>query len=66
MRRNDVLAVANDFYVGSFYTFFAMWRDGGKTMRDSGFVKRELEQFILNGANTHRVLDTARITLVDA
>ena len=26
VRRNDVLAVLNDFYVGAFYAFFALWR----------------------------------------
>jgi hypothetical protein len=43
--------------------FFPSLRDGGKTMRDSGFVKRELEQYILSGANVDRVLDTARTQL---
>lgn len=32
-----------DFYTGTMYTFYNKWASGRKTMRDSGFVLREVE-----------------------
>ncbi|MEW5299133.1 MAG: hypothetical protein WDW36_002177 [Sanguina aurantia] len=41
--RGSVIEAVQDFYVGTFRTFFAAWRDGGKTMAQSGYVLREVE-----------------------
>ena len=60
-RQEDVIKVVNQFYVGSFYRFYNIWRDGGKTMKDSGFVRKELEEYVLK--NVSKVLDLSKQTL---
>ncbi|WIA16945.1 hypothetical protein OEZ85_013867 [Tetradesmus obliquus] len=38
------LAAANCFYCGAFYEFYARWVQG-KTMREAGFVLKQLEEY---------------------
>lgn len=41
--RGSLVEAAADFYVGTMATFYRRWRDGGKTMKESGFVLKEVE-----------------------
>jgi len=55
---------ADNFYCGAFYEFYLRWKSGGKTIRDSGHVTRELEDFLLTPAGAKHALDiseTARL-----
>lgn len=45
-KRNAVLAVLNDLYAALFGRFFAVWRDGHKTIADSGNVIAELQAVV--------------------
>ena len=58
-RLGSVWAAADAFYCGSFYEFYLRWRDGGKTIMDSGHVKRELEDFLLTAKGTAHALALA-------
>eukprot|EP00955_Chlamydomonas_euryale_P092345 364699-Chlamydomonas_euryale.AAC.13 len=44
VRLRSVTDAATLFYVGTMYTFYDTWHGGGKTMSDSGFVMKELEE----------------------
>nr|XP_034995739.1 ELMO domain-containing protein 3 isoform X1 [Zootoca vivipara] len=44
-RRQQVIAVLNDFYVAVFLRLFNIWKAQQKTISDSGFVLKELEAF---------------------
>jgi|LauGreSBDMM110SN_4_FD.fasta_scaffold559871_1 hypothetical protein len=35
--------VAGRFYVGTFYAFYEAWLRGNKTMSDSGYVMKDIE-----------------------
>ena len=58
-RLGSVWAAADAFYCGAFYEFYLRWRDGGKTIMDSGHVKRELEDFLLTAKGTAHALALA-------
>ena len=58
-RLGSVWAAADAFYCGAFYEFYLRWRDGGKTIMDSGHVKRELEDFLLTTKGTAHALALA-------
>jgi len=34
----DLITVFNNFYVACFFHLYLIWRDGGKTIHDSGYV----------------------------
>jgi|AntAceMinimDraft_11_1070367.scaffolds.fasta_scaffold41003_1 hypothetical protein len=46
-RLGSVWKAADNFYCGAFYEFYLRWKSGGKTIMDSGYVRRELEDFLL-------------------
>ena len=48
---------ADNFYCGAFYEFYLRWKSGGKTIVDSGHVKRELEDFLLTPKGVRHALD---------
>ena len=48
---------ADNFYCGAFYEFYLRWKSGGKTIVDSGHVKRELEDFLLTAKGAKHALD---------
>ena len=58
-RLGSMWAAADAFYCGAFYEFYLRWRDGGKTIMDSGHVKRELEDFLLTAKGTAHALALA-------
>lgn len=35
-RMGSTVEASGAFYVGTFYTFYQIWKDGFKTMRESG------------------------------
>ena len=58
-RLGSVWAAADAFYCGAFYEFYSRWKNGGKTIMDSGHVKRELEDFLLTAKGTAHALGLA-------
>jgi hypothetical protein len=58
-RLGSVWAAADAFYCGAFYEFYLRWKNGGKTIMDSGHVKRELEDFLLTAKGTAHALGLA-------
>ncbi|XP_032869985.1 ELMO domain-containing protein 3 isoform X1 [Amblyraja radiata] len=44
-RRQQVIAVLNDFYVAAFLHLYQIWKTQHKTISDSGFVLKEVETF---------------------
>jgi hypothetical protein len=44
----SVWKAADQFYVGAFIEFYDRWKEGECTMRDSGFVKAALEEYLLS------------------
>ncbi|XP_030057627.1 ELMO domain-containing protein 3 isoform X2 [Microcaecilia unicolor] len=44
-RRQQVVAVLNDFYVASFLHLYHIWKMQNKTIKDSGFTLKEVEAF---------------------
>lgn len=44
-RRQQVIAVLNDFYVATFLHLYHIWKTQNKTISDSGFVLKEVEMF---------------------
>ena len=46
-KRNEVLAVFNDFYLATFWHFFSIWKKEHKTMIDSGYVINALELYAM-------------------
>ncbi|XP_069070348.1 ELMO domain-containing protein 3 isoform X2 [Pleurodeles waltl] len=44
-RRQQVIAVLNDFYVATFLHLYHIWKTQKKTISDSGFVLKEVEMF---------------------
>ncbi|TRY98177.1 hypothetical protein DNTS_035003 [Danionella cerebrum] len=44
-RRQQVVAVLNDFYVGTFLHLYQLWKTQRKTISDSGHVLKEVEMF---------------------
>ncbi|XP_067936017.1 ELMO domain-containing protein 3-like [Watersipora subatra] len=41
----DIIAVFNDFYVGCFFAFATIWKQGHKTIEDSGVVIKDVEAY---------------------
>lgn len=41
--RKLVLPVFNRLYAGAFNEFYTIWKKGGKTITDTGFVLKDLE-----------------------
>ena len=62
-KANSVMSVLNDFYLGCFNEFYTRWREGGKTMIDSGFFNKEIESYVLRGRNTSSILAKAAQSL---
>eukprot|EP00241_Pyramimonas_parkeae_P003356 CAMPEP_0114244054 /NCGR_PEP_ID=MMETSP0058-20121206/11127_1 /TAXON_ID=36894 /ORGANISM="Pyramimonas parkeae, CCMP726" /LENGTH=712 /DNA_ID=CAMNT_0001356953 /DNA_START=355 /DNA_END=2493 /DNA_ORIENTATION=- len=60
-KRKDVSSVVSEYYVGGFYQFYLLWKTGGKTMRDSGFVTKELETHMF--ANPKKVIEQCQLEL---
>ena len=58
-RRGSVWDAADAFYAGAFYEFYHRWKTGGKTIKDSGHVRKELEEFLLTKAGARRALALA-------
>ncbi|XP_069475051.1 ELMO domain-containing protein 3 isoform X3 [Ambystoma mexicanum] len=44
-RRQQVIAVLNDFYVATYLHLYHIWKTQNKTISDSGFVLKEVEMF---------------------
>ncbi|XP_006819564.1 ELMO domain-containing protein 3-like [Saccoglossus kowalevskii] len=44
-RRQQVFGVINDFFVGTYLHLYLIWKKQHKTIRDSGFVLKEVETF---------------------
>ncbi|XP_029460039.1 ELMO domain-containing protein 3 isoform X2 [Rhinatrema bivittatum] len=44
-RRQQVVAVLNDFYVATFLHLYHIWKTQNKTISDSGFILKEVEAF---------------------
>ncbi|KAF6018258.1 ELMOD3 [Bugula neritina] len=42
---SDLITVFNNFYVACFFHLYLIWRDGGKTIHDSGYVMQETENY---------------------
>ena len=42
-KSGSLIAVAGHFYVGAFYSFYDAWLSGGKTMSESGYVMKDIE-----------------------
>lgn len=53
-RRKQVVAVMNDFYVGTYIHLYEIWKYQHKTIGDSGFVLKDVELFAKR--NPKRVL----------
>ncbi|KAK2193129.1 hypothetical protein NP493_17g09005 [Ridgeia piscesae] len=43
---NQVVAVLNDFYMGTFLRMYHIWKHERKTIRDSGFVLQDVEKYV--------------------
>eukprot|EP00775_Hariotina_reticulata_P010811 gene10811-10967_t len=55
-RLGSYILAANHFYCGAFYEFYARWRQG-KTMREAGFVLKQLEEYCRH--HTEKLLELA-------
>ena len=57
--RGSLWNAADVFYRGAFYEFYLRWRDGKKTIADSGHARRELEEFLLTKKGAKRAMELA-------
>ncbi|XP_077992085.1 ELMO domain-containing protein 3-like [Glandiceps talaboti] len=58
-RRQQVFGVINDFYVGVYLHLYQIWKKQHKTIKDSGFVLKDVESFAKkNPRNIIRNLET--------
>ncbi|KAK3287830.1 hypothetical protein CYMTET_4676 [Cymbomonas tetramitiformis] len=62
-RRGSTWSALADFYVGAFYQFYLTWKAGGKTMKDSGFVRQALEKDLLSTGTTAATYEVTKRTL---
>ena len=56
---NSVWKTCDLFYKGAWFHYFLLWRDGKKTMAQSGFVNKEWEAFVVSEKGVQRAFALA-------